>query len=386
MQIHSSTPDTDLQPPTTFAAPRSTSRCVGPCCSCSSTAPSGSCSPPSSACSAADAKLIAPDFLGGCEFITYGRLQPVHINALVYGWGVQAALGIMLWIMARRSGQELRSGKSLLIAAGVFWNITITFGLLAILMGKSTSMEWLEMPKFVWPVLLTCFLCYAWPIARMFGRAFRPEGFMVSTWYILGACFWFPGSSSPPMSPALPPRRPRRSRRRHQCLVRPRRDPAVLRPRRCRRGLLLHPEDHRPAHRLRAARQQLVSGRSPSSAAGRACRNTWAARCPPGWSSIGACHGVLLLIPVGLVGLNHHLTTLGKHDAVSTSPTLRFIFFGSLFYPVSGFILASSAPSGPAAPAVHPGLVCLPGGQRVRLLQHVRLWCHLLHRAASLRL
>ena len=101
-------------------------------------------------------------------------------------------MGVMLWIMARRSGQVLKGGKSLLITAGVFWNITITVGILAILMGKSTSIEWLEMPKFVWPVLLTCFLCYAWPIARMFGRAFRPEGFMVSTWYILGACFWFP--------------------------------------------------------------------------------------------------------------------------------------------------------------------------------------------------
>ena len=111
--------------------------------------------------------LHEPEFLGNSEYISYGRLQPAHINTLVYGWGMQAALGVMLWLMARRSGQELKSGKSLLIVAGVFWNITISFGILAILMGKSTSMEWLEMPKFVWPVLLTCFLCYAWPIARM---------------------------------------------------------------------------------------------------------------------------------------------------------------------------------------------------------------------------
>ena len=61
----------------------------------------------------------------------------------------------------------------------------------------------------------------------------------------------------------------------------------------------------------------------------------------PAWmTAVGAATGVLLLIPVGLVGLNHHLTTLGNHSAVATSPTLRFIFFGALFYPVSGFVLA----------------------------------------------
>jgi cytochrome c oxidase cbb3-type subunit 1 len=75
-------------------------------------------------------KLVEPEFLGNCQYISYGRLQPAHINALVYGWGIQAALGVMLWIMARRSGQELKHGKSLLIVAGVFWNITITFGIL----------------------------------------------------------------------------------------------------------------------------------------------------------------------------------------------------------------------------------------------------------------
>jgi cbb3-type cytochrome oxidase subunit 1 len=145
-------------------------------------------------------------------------------------------------------------------------------------MGKSTSIEWLEMPKFVWPVLLTCFLCYAWPIARMFGRAFRPEGFMVSTWYILGACFWFPwifitanvalhclpglGALGAGINAWYV----------HGVIL------LFFVPVGVGCGLLLHSEDHRPAHRLRAACFSAGFWRSPSSAAGRACRNTWAAR------------------------------------------------------------------------------------------------------------
>jgi cytochrome c oxidase cbb3-type subunit 1 len=86
----------------------------------------------------ASIKSFAPEFLD-VSFLSFGRLQPAHVNALVYGWGVQAALGVMLWLMARRTGQELRSGKSLMIVAGVFWNIAVTLGLIGILTGGNTS-------------------------------------------------------------------------------------------------------------------------------------------------------------------------------------------------------------------------------------------------------
>ena len=285
-------------------------------------------------------KLIAPTFLDGCPYISYGRLQPAHINALVYGWGVQAALGIMLWIMARRSGQELRSGKSLMLAAGVFWNITITFGILGILMNKSTSMEWLEMPKWTWPVLLVSFLCYSWPIARMFGRATRPEGFMVSTWYILGACFWFPWIfiTANVALHCLPGGLGALGAGINAWYVH-----AVI-------MLFFVPVGVGSAYYFIPK----ITGQ-PIASAQLASAGFWALAILGGWTgmqkymggplpawmtSIGAATAVLLLIPVGLVGLNHHFTTLGKHSAVATSPTLRFIFFGSLFYPVSGLVLA----------------------------------------------
>lgn len=284
-------------------------------------------------------KLIAPTFLEGCPYISYGRLQPAHINALVYGWGVQAALGVMLWIMARRSGQELRSGKSLLIAAGVFWNITITFGILGVLMNKSTSMEWLEMPKWTWPILLLCFLTYAWPMARMFGRAFRPEGFMVSTWYILGACFWFPWIFIT-ANVAL------------HCLPGLGALGAGINAWYVHAVILLFfvPVGIGAAYYFipKITGQPIASAQLASGGFwGLAILGGWTGMQKymggplPAWMpAVGAFTAVMLLIPVGLVGLNHHLTTLGKHSSVATSPTLRFIFFGSLFYPVSGVVLA----------------------------------------------
>ena len=63
----------------------------------------------------------------------------------------------------------------------------VTVGIIGILSGHSTSIEWLEMPKAVWPVLLVCFLVFAWPMVSMFARSRNPEGFQISAWYMAGA-------------------------------------------------------------------------------------------------------------------------------------------------------------------------------------------------------
>jgi cytochrome c oxidase cbb3-type subunit 1 len=61
----------------------------------------------------------------------------------------------------------------------------------------------------------------------------------------------------------------------------------------------------------------------------------------PAWmTAVSSAAGVLLLISVGIVGLNQHLTTLGNHKLVALSPTLRFTYVGAMFYPVSGLLLA----------------------------------------------
>lgn len=289
----------------------------------------------------AGVKHFAPEFLdeSWLWFLHYGRIQPAHLAALVYGWGIQAGLGVALWLMARRTGQELRSGHSVLIAAGVFWNIAITFGILGILFGGNTSMEWLEMPKFVWPVLLVCFLAYAWPMVSMYAKSRNPEGFMISTWYVAAALFWFPWIYLTA----------------NVCLH-------------CLPGLgaigtginawYVHatilmffvPIGVGAAYYFIPK----VTGQ-PIASYQLARLGFWVLAAFAGWTgmqrftggplpawmpSVGAATGVLLLAPMGIVAMNHHLTTLGKHRMAQTSPALRFTFFGSVFYPVSAVILA----------------------------------------------
>lgn len=138
----------------------------------------------------ASAKVHSPEFLAGCAWLTYGRVFPAHINALVYGWGFQAAFAVIIWMMARLSRKEC-TAAGLILTAGHVWNLGVALGLVGILSGSSTGMPWMEFPAFVWPVLLASY--FAIVIWSFIQFRVRLEGHVyISQWYLLAAMIWFP--------------------------------------------------------------------------------------------------------------------------------------------------------------------------------------------------
>src|SRR5260370_3195124 len=61
-------------------------------------------------------KLHSPDWFSDVSFLTWGRLRPVHMNVMVYGWASMAAMRTAIWLMARLCRTTLR--HPLMIAAG----------------------------------------------------------------------------------------------------------------------------------------------------------------------------------------------------------------------------------------------------------------------------
>src|SRR5258708_16367447 len=49
----------------------------------------------------ASIKLHGPGFLNGSAWLTYGRINPAAMNALLYGFASQAGLGVALWLLCR---------------------------------------------------------------------------------------------------------------------------------------------------------------------------------------------------------------------------------------------------------------------------------------------
>lgn len=138
----------------------------------------------------ASAKTHNPGFLSTCAWFTYGRVFPAHMNALVYGWGMQAAFAVIIWLMARLSRKECTAAGTIL-AAGHVWNFGVALGVIGILGGFGTGMPWMEFPAFAWPVLLISYvIILIWSFIQF---RVRPEGHVyISQWYLLGAMIWFP--------------------------------------------------------------------------------------------------------------------------------------------------------------------------------------------------
>src|SRR5881628_2440830 len=53
-------------------------------------------------------KLHSPDLLSDISFLTWGRVRPVHMNVMVYGWASMAGMGTAIWLMARLCRTVLR--------------------------------------------------------------------------------------------------------------------------------------------------------------------------------------------------------------------------------------------------------------------------------------
>jgi len=135
-------------------------------------------------------KFHAPDFLGGCPLMTYGRVAPAANDAILYGFCIPAALGVMLWILARLSRQPLALPLVPVVAANL-WHLGVFIGTAGILLGASTGHTWLEYPRAAAVILFAAFLLIAVSAAATFG--WRSEKSLYpSHWFLFAALLWFP--------------------------------------------------------------------------------------------------------------------------------------------------------------------------------------------------
>ena len=136
------------------------------------------------------AKVHSPGFLDCCSCFNAGVMKQAHMSTLIYGWGAQAAFGVIIWLMARLSRQKC-TRPGIILAAGHFWNILILIGTVTILMGNGSGVAWMYFPKAIWPALIAVYFAIAiWSVIAF--RVRRGGHIYISQWYIIAALFWFP--------------------------------------------------------------------------------------------------------------------------------------------------------------------------------------------------
>ena len=281
----------------------------------------------------ASIKLFSPDFLDSdwLWFLNFGRLQPAHMAALVYGWAFQAGLGVAIWLLARRSGLPVESGAGTMVTAGIFWNIGVTLGVIGILAGYGTSLQWLEFPSYVWPVLLAAFLMIAVKMITHHNRAQKQEGFLLTSWYLIAALLCFPWifltanlvlNCFAHVTPLGALGAGVNAWYVNTLIL------LFFAPLGLGVSYYFVPKiTGQPVYSYQLAQfgfwSLIVLG-------GWTGFQKYMGGPIPSWmSAVGGAATILLLVPAGIVVLNHHLTTSGKHALIESSPTLRFVFVGS---------------------------------------------------------
>ena len=102
------------------------------------------------------AKFVWPQFLGTIPYFTYGRMRPVHVNGMLFGWLLQADMGLAFFLVPRLCGVKLWSEK-LGVATSILWNIIILSAVVTLLGGYQKGIEYADLPTWV-----ACLVVVAW--------------------------------------------------------------------------------------------------------------------------------------------------------------------------------------------------------------------------------
>jgi cytochrome c oxidase cbb3-type subunit I len=274
-------------------------------------------------------KLHMPELLTNSPWLTFGRVRPAHLNTMVFGFASQASLGVTVWLMCRLCRVPLIFPR-VIILAGIFWNVGVTIGVYGVLAGDSTSIEWLEMPAYANPILFVSYaLMGIWAVIIF--RYRRQKHLYISQYYLLATLFWFPWLFSVA----------------HIMLVT---EPV--------RGTLQASINWWFAHNILglwftpaglAAIYYFIPkviGR-PIHSYHLSILGFWSLALFYNWN--GAHHlvggpvpawlvtasivaSVMMVIPVAVTAINHHMTMVGHFHKLKDSPTLRFIVLGAMNY------------------------------------------------------
>ena len=133
-------------------------------------------------------KLHQPDWLTQQAWLTFGRLRTVHLQAVLYGWITNAALGMILWLLPRLLRTRLH-GAVWTMLGGALINTGIAAGIGAIAAGWTDGMEYLEMPWQIGIFVVAGFLMIVLSVLYTLVNR-TAEHLYVSVWYMVAGVLW----------------------------------------------------------------------------------------------------------------------------------------------------------------------------------------------------
>ena len=127
------------------------------------------------------AQLIWPDLTFGIEWLSYGRLRPLHTNAVIFAFGGSGLFAVSYYIVQRTCQTRLWAEK---LAAFTFWGWTTVIVLAAVTLplGYTSSKEYAELE---WPIDLLITAVWVAYALVFFGTVIKRKTshIYVSNWF-----------------------------------------------------------------------------------------------------------------------------------------------------------------------------------------------------------
>ncbi len=135
-------------------------------------------------------EFVFPDFAKGISWLVFGRLRQAHVNTVLFAWLSGAMMGAWLYIVPRLTGRKIYS-ELLGHFSSVAWNISLLFGIAAIMNGQTQGREYAELIWVVDVAVMVVLIVNAFNILMTIHHRVEPKLY-VSLWYIIATVVLFP--------------------------------------------------------------------------------------------------------------------------------------------------------------------------------------------------
>jgi cytochrome c oxidase cbb3-type subunit I len=129
-----------------------------------------------------------PDYLGASEYLTFGRLRPVHVNGVIFGSFSALFIGLCYYLVPRLCGVRVHA-EWLGYWMAWAWNIVLALGLLSLPLGYNQGLEAGELPFLADFFLFILIAAMTWQFTVTAAKRVEPQLY-VSLWYLLATFWW----------------------------------------------------------------------------------------------------------------------------------------------------------------------------------------------------
>jgi cytochrome c oxidase cbb3-type subunit 1 len=130
-------------------------------------------------------ELIAPDLTKNFSWLLFGRIRPIHINVVLFGFVTPGLLAAAFYYMPRLLRTEIYSER-LGVFSVIAWNIFLVTAVVSLALGHSQGREYAEL---IWPIDIMVVLAFGLVFINlvMTIRQRKERLLYVSVWYVMAA-------------------------------------------------------------------------------------------------------------------------------------------------------------------------------------------------------